>query len=72
MCFKEQDQDVRGGGENAFCLRYQKAYMGGYIKVDKMTFTVLIKYQRVTCLGRHGQPKSQRVIVLGRDDLWQL
>ena len=74
MYLKEQDQDVRQGGENAFWLRCQKCtcgailHMGGYKKVDKMTFTVIIKHQRVTCLGRHGQPKSQGVTVLGRDD----
>ena len=63
MYLKKQDQNVRGGGENAFWSRYQKATCGavlhmGYKTVDKMTFTVIMKQQRVTCLGRNGQPKS--------------
>lgn len=65
MYLKKQDQNVRGGWENAFWSRCQKAtcgailHMGGYKKVNKMTFTVIIKHQRVTCLGMHDQPKPQ-------------
>ena len=67
MCTKEQHQNVRG----LKCLKATWGailHVGGYKKVDKMTLTVMIKHQMVTVPGRHGQPKSQAVTVLGRDD----
>ena len=50
---------MRGGGENSVLVEVSEShrmgislYMRCYRTVDKRTFTVLIKHQRVTCLGK--------------------
>ena len=52
ICCKEQDQDGRGGGENPFGESVKVTCNEGLQEGRWMTFTVLLKHQRVTRLGK--------------------